>query len=104
MGVLITTSPPLLSTHNQAQPLPEDHYYHFQLVGLEVRTTGGEYLGIISEVLSGQSNDTYVVHGTDGELLIPAIEDVIKLVDLAQGYMKIEPIAGLLELNRRKRG
>jgi 16S rRNA processing protein RimM len=87
---------------SQLQPLPEGHYYRFQLIGLEVRTAAGEHLGKIREVLGGQSNDTYVVQGAEGEILIPAIEDVVKSVDLAQGYMEIEPIAGLLELNLKK--
>ena len=87
---------------SQLQPLPEDHYYHFQLIGLEVRTVGGEHLGKVREVLCGESNDTYVVQGTEGEILIPAIEDVVKSIDLEHQYMEIEPIAGLLELNRKK--
>ena len=93
---------PIEIPQSQIQPLPEDHYYHFQLIGLEVRTVGGEHLGKIREVLAGESNDTYVVQGTEGEILIPAIEDVVKSIDLAHGYMEIEPIAGLLELNRKK--
>ncbi|NIM05559.1 MAG: hypothetical protein GTN65_08070, partial [Armatimonadetes bacterium] len=52
-------------------PLPEDRYYHFQLIGLKVGTTAGEKLGEVKEILAGQSNDTYVVQGTEGEILIP---------------------------------
>lgn len=87
---------------NQLHPLPEDHYYHFQLIGLEVRTTGGEHLGKIEEILAGESNDIYVVRSKEGEILIPAIADVVRSVDLERGFMEIEPIAGLLELNRKK--
>ncbi len=89
---------------SQLHPLPEDHYYHFQLIGLKVVTTGGEPLGEIKEILAGKGNDTYVVQGTEGEILIPAIEDVVRSVDLQRGFMEIEPIAGLLELNRKKNG
>jgi len=87
---------------SQVQPLAKDHYYYYQLIGLEVRTASGEHLGNVKEILSGQSNDTYVVQGTKGEILIPAIEDVVKSVDLERGLIEIEPIAGLLELNRKK--
>jgi 16S rRNA processing protein RimM len=93
---------PIEIRQNQVQPLPEDHYYHYQLIGLEVRTTGGEHLGKIREIIAGQSNDVYVVPGKKGDILIPAIEDVVRSVDLEHGFMEIEPIAGLLELNRKK--
>ena len=87
--------------HSQLQPLAEGQYYHFQLIGLEVRTTQGEPLGTITEILSAPSNDNYVVSGTEGELLIPAIEDVIKSIDLDKGCLVIEPIKGLLSLNKK---
>ena len=87
---------------SRVQPLPEDHYYHFQLIGLEVRTTRGEHLGEVREIITGKSNDTYLIQGTEGEILIPAIKDVVKSVDLERGFIEIEPIKGLLELNRKK--
>ncbi len=89
---------------SQLHPLPKDHYYHFQLIGLRVVTTGGEPLGEIKEILAGKSSDTYVIQSTEGEILIPAIEDVVRSVDLERGIMEIEPMAGLLELNRKKNG
>ena len=87
---------------DQLHTLPKGQYYHFQLIGLNVVTTSGEPLGEIKEILTGESNDTYVVQSTKGEILIPGIEDVVRSVDLERGFMEIEPIAGLLELNRKK--
>jgi len=58
---------------SQLKPLPEGQYYHFQLIGLEVWTTQGEQLGTITEILTAESNDNYIVRGTKGEILIPAI-------------------------------
>ncbi len=86
---------------SQVHPLPEGQYYHFQLIGLEVRTTQGEVLGNITEIISTASNDNYVVRGTRGEILIPAIEDVVKSIDLDKGYLVIKPIEGLLNLNQK---
>ena len=88
--------------HSQDYPLPEGRYYHHQIIGLQVRTTQGELLGTIAEVLSGKSNDNYIVKGSKGEILIPAIEDVVKSIDLDQGFMTIEAIEGLLSLNEKK--
>ncbi len=82
--------------HSQLYPLPEGQYYHFQLIGLEVWTTRGELLGNITEILTAESNDNYVVSGAKGEILIPAIEDVVKSIDLDKRRMTIEPIEGLL--------
>lgn len=83
----------------QLQPLPEGQYYHFQLIGLEVWTTRGQRIGKMVRILSGSSNDNYVVSAENGEILIPAIEDVVKSVDLESGRITIEAIKGLLELN-----
>jgi len=87
---------PIEIHHSQLQPLPEGQYYHFQLIGLEVQTTQGELLGNITEILTAESNDIYVVNGARGEILIPAIEDVVKSIDLNKGRIVIEPIEGLL--------
>ncbi|UCC90432.1 MAG: 16S rRNA processing protein RimM [Dehalococcoidia bacterium] len=92
---------PIEIHHSQLQPLPEGQYYHFQLIGLEVQTTRGERLGNITEILTVESNDIYVVSGNRGEILIPAIEDVVKSVDLNKGCIIIEPIEGLLSLNQK---
>lgn len=86
--------------HSQLQSLPEGQYYHFQLIGLEVWTTSDELLGKITGILTGESNDNYLVSSGRGEMLIPAIEDVVKSVDLSRGRLVIEPIEGLLNLNQ----
>lgn len=86
---------------SQLHPLPKGQYYHFQLIGLAVWTTQGEQLGKITEILTAESNDNYLIHGARGEILIPAIADVIKSIDLAKGEMVIEPIEGLLPSNQK---
>ncbi|HUV45818.1 MAG TPA: 16S rRNA processing protein RimM, partial [Dehalococcoidia bacterium] len=53
------------------------------------------------EVLTAKSNDNYVVKGNGGEVLIPAIEDVVKSIDLNKGCIVIEAIPGLLSLNQK---
>ena len=87
---------PIEIHHRQLYPLPEGQYYHFQLIGLEVWTTQGELLGNITEILTAEGNDNYVVSGDKGEILIPAIEDVVKSIDLDSRRITIEPIEGLL--------
>jgi 16S rRNA processing protein RimM len=77
------------------RPLPEDQYYQFELMGLEVWTTAGKLLGQITDILPTGSNDVYVVHGERGELLIPAIEGVVKCVEPERGRVIVELIKGL---------
>jgi len=85
----------------QVRPLPEGQFYHFQLVGMKVWTTGDELLGEITDILTSAGNDTYVIKGRDGDILIPAAEDIIKSVNLKNKKLVIEPIKGLLELNKK---
>lgn len=87
---------------NQDTPLPERKYAHEQIIGLRVMTTRGELIGTIRDIITGQSNDNYVVQSDKGEILIPAIEDVVQSIDLEEGRITIEAIAGLLELNEKK--
>ena len=82
---------------SQIRPLQNGEYYQFQILGLEVWTTEGELLGRIAHILPTGSNDVYVVPSKHGELLIPAIEDVVISVDLAKGRIVIELIEGLLQ-------
>lgn len=85
----------------QVKPLPAGQYYHYQIVGLKVVTTGGQEIGTVADVLTSSANDIYVVKGKDGEVLIPATEDIIKSIDLEKKLMIIEAVAGLLDLNKK---
>ena len=80
----------------EAMPLGEDEYYVYQIVGLDVWSTEGEHLGRVGEVLFTGANDVYVVQGEKGEILIPAVEDVVLEVDIAGGRLTVELMKGLV--------
>ncbi|GAB4530593.1 MAG: ribosome maturation factor RimM [Anaerolineae bacterium] len=80
----------------EAMSLPEDEYYPHQLVGLDVVTVEGEDLGRISEVIFTNANEVYVVVGPRGQLLLPAIADVIEQIDLDNGRMTVRLMDGLV--------
>ena len=88
--------------HSQNHPIPEGQYHHHQIIGLQVRTTQGELIGTVTDVLTGKSNDNYIIQSMRGEILIPAIEDVVQSIDLDRGCITIEAIDGLLNLNEKK--
>ncbi len=94
----------LLIAEADLAPLPEGEYYRFQLIGLAVRGSDGQPLGRVRSVLSTPGNDVLVVDGQLGEILIPAIDDIVKEIDLQTGAMTIEVVPGLLPArNPRKR-
>ena len=80
----------------EAMSLPDGVYYHYQLVGLEVVTTAGERLGTLSDVMETGANDVYVVDNEGQEILLPAIAEVIKAIDMETGRMVVEVIEGLI--------
>ena len=86
---------------DELRSLGEGEYYHFQILGLEVRTTTGEVLGRVEQIISTGSNDVFVVRGQRGEVLIPAVDDVVKSVDPAAGRIEVEAVEGLLPAERR---
>jgi 16S rRNA processing protein RimM len=81
----------------EAVPLDEGEYYHFQIVGVQVETESGEQLGQVVEVLETGANDVYLVRGPRGEVLLPAIEDVVRELDLEAKRMVVHLLPGMLE-------
>ncbi len=79
--------------------LPSGEYYWFEIIGLNVFTRQGKYLGKIKEILSTGSNDVYVARNEGAEHLIPAIPDVVTKIDVDKNMMVIQPLEGLLEDN-----
>jgi len=77
-------------------PLPPGVFYLHQIEGLEVFTEQGENLGRVKEILKTGANDVYVVQGDKGEILLPAIPQVIREVRLEQGRMVVRLMEGLV--------
>ena len=71
------TGQELLAQPEESPDLPEGEYFHYQLIGMQVITEAGEDLGNIMEIIITGSNDVYVVSGPSGEVLLPAISQVI---------------------------
>ncbi|NMA96060.1 MAG: 16S rRNA processing protein RimM [Clostridiales bacterium] len=83
---------------HMAVPLPKDSYYIADIIGSMVHTQQDRELGSIVDIIRTGSNDVYVVEGRYGEILIPAIKDVIKDIDIDNKSISIDTtqIEGLI--------
>jgi 16S rRNA processing protein RimM len=72
-----------------ANPLPPDTYYWHQLIGLTAVDEAGSELGQVVEVFRAGENEVYRIEGAGAELLIPALRDVVRSIDLAAGRMVV---------------
>jgi 16S rRNA processing protein RimM len=81
---------------DEATPLGPGEFYVHQVIGLQVYTDEGKRLGRVVEILETGANDVYVVHGPTGEILIPAIRDVVLDIDTAAGRILVRPLEGMI--------
>jgi len=75
---------------------PEEFRDH-ELIGLSVRTTAGDPVGVVTDILH-YGQDLLVVQGPDEqESLVPFVKAIVPEVDLAAGIVTIDPPLGLLD-------
>ena len=86
----------LYVTRENAVKLKKNEYFIADLIGLQ------EDLGELSDVLQTGANDVYVLskEGTD-DILLPAIKECVKEVDLENGKIIVHLLPGLRELNEK---
>ncbi len=77
--------------------LPDDEYYHADLVGLPVFDTGGKELGRVKAVLNHGAGDILevVTPGASDTFLLPFTLAAVPTVDLAAGRIVADPPEGL---------
>ncbi len=78
--------------------LPDDEFYHADLIGLVVLDTGGTELGRVKAVLNHGAGDLLEISGKEsGEpVLLPFTEAAVPTVDLKSGRIIADPPDGLL--------
>lgn len=80
-----------------AVKLPKDSYFIADLIGMDVLTEEGAVIGSIASVFSTGSNDVYEIKDSTGKtILIPAIKDVVKRVEIDNKKMYINLLEGLI--------
>ena len=75
--------------------LPEGSFFLADLMNMEVRDTQGKVLGKIADVLTLPANNVYVVRGGEREIMIPAVDQFVKEVNVDEGYMTVTLIEGM---------
>ena len=85
-----------VSTRDIPQPAEGEYFFH-QLIDLLVVEESGNELGTLTEVFKTGANDVYVVTDSTGrEILLPAIKDVVKSIDLKKHRMVVHLLPGLV--------
>lgn len=85
----------ILIPADRLKELPEDEYYWRDIIGLEVVTEDGRFIGNIETIFTAGGNDVYVCTGGEREILIPAIAEVVREIDLAKKIMVVRLLEGL---------
>lgn len=86
-------------TEDDLLELPEDTFYIRDLIGLPViNIETGEEIGKIKDVLQPSSQDIYVIKRKEGsDVLIPVVGEFVKEVNIAEGFIKVHVIEGMIE-------
>ena len=80
-----------------AVELEEDSYFIVDIIDSEVYTDENTYLGKVIDVFQTGSNDVYTVKSESGkEILLPAIKDVVKSVDVKNKKIIVHLLEGLI--------
>ena len=82
----------------EQQYLPENTYWIEDIIGCNVITIDNKTIGKIKDVIVTGANDVYVVNDdNENEILIPALKSIVKIVDIANKIIVIEPLPGLID-------
>lgn len=88
----------LYVTRQNAVRLRRDEYFIADPIGLSVKDEQDQQIGVLKDVMETGANDVYVIEMTDGrELLLPAIKQCVREVDVENGWIRIHILEGLLD-------
>ncbi|MBB3712665.1 16S rRNA processing protein RimM [Limimaricola variabilis] len=87
----------LFAPRDRLPALPDDEYYHADLIGLPVHDTGGALLGTVRAVLNHGAGDLLELLPPDGgaTVLLPFTLAAVPTVDLGAGRIVADPPEGL---------
>lgn len=77
------------------KPEPGSYFIH-DLIGLRVIDTSGNDIGVLTDVLRYPASDVYVIDRQGSEVMVPAVKEFIKNIDLERRTMTVRLIDGFL--------
>ncbi|WP_457646197.1 ribosome maturation factor RimM [Profundibacter sp.] len=88
----------LFANRDQLPALPDDEFYHADLIGLTVLDTGGTVLGKVHAVQNHGASDLLEIMPTAGgnTILLPFTREVVPTVDLGAGRIIVDPPEGAI--------
>ena len=90
-----TAGMPPARYRSDMEKLPDGEYYWQDLLGITAVTEDGQILGRIRGIIPTGSNDVYVCREGSREILLPAITEVIRKVDVEGRIMVVRLLDGL---------
>ncbi|MBI3787544.1 MAG: 16S rRNA processing protein RimM, partial [Ignavibacteriales bacterium] len=76
---------------------PKGSFFIDDVIGMTVVSEEGEPVGTVKDILQTPANDVWVVQNGTKEVLLPAVKEVIKTVDLKRKEVVIHVMEGLLD-------
>ena len=88
----------LFAERDHLPSLPDDEFYHADLIGLSVYDTGGVLLGMVKTVQNHGADDLLELQlaGTSATTFLPFTKAGVPTVDLASGRIVADPPHGVL--------
>ena len=74
---------------NDAPELEEGTYYIVDMLGLSCETEEGEFLGTLKDI-KNLSSDIYTIEKDGKDILFPAVNGVVKKVDIQNGKLIVD--------------
>ncbi|MDO6728636.1 ribosome maturation factor RimM [Marinovum sp. 2_MG-2023] len=87
----------LFAPRDRLPDLPDDEFYHADLIGMTVQDTGGAVLGTVKAVHNHGADDLLEIHGPGLKttVLLPFTRAAVPTVDMATGRIVADPPIGL---------
>jgi len=87
---------PVMVSEDALPPLKEGEYYVKDLIGMDVISVSGKFIGKLKDVMILPNYDLYIINYNEYEFYLPAIKDIIVKIDERQRKIFVNPPEGLL--------